>query len=67
MIRNMLHTHKHTHKCQDLARKKYDSGQSGGIKTGDAGSLERCIGSRDSVFGEDMCFRAGTQMGKSDW
>ena len=52
---------------QAPARKRYASGWSGGIKTGDAGSLKSCLGSGDGGFGEDGRCWAGTDERQSDW
>ena len=45
----------------------YASGRSGGIKTGDTGSLEIWIGGIDNGFVEDGGFWSGMDMGQSDW
>ena len=47
--------------------KMYASGRSGGIKTGDVGSLEIWLGRGDSGFGEDGRCWVGKEMGQSDW
>ena len=53
--------------CKVLASKACASVKSGVINTGDVGSLERCTGDRDSVFGKDECCWVETQIGQQDW
>ena len=52
---------------QSLASKTYASRLSGGIKTGDKGSLESWLGRGYGGFREDGRCWAGTEMGQSDW
>ena len=52
---------------QTPASKTYARGRRGGIKTGDTGILEICLGSRDNGFGGDGRFWVGKDMGQSDW
>ena len=51
---------------QSPERKTYVSRRRGVTTTGDAGSFEIWLGSRDIGFGEDGCFYAGMEMGQLD-